>query len=311
MYMLIDMEYTPFSSLGYEMYYFDYINNTFHTRTMVMILIAKLIILCVVNKKQRILLVSFFIYHDRKYPKTNTSRFCKLKMMFNTSFSLIKIFSMWTCAINLTLITIVNPGLKNRGPANSIDSQNIDITISNSLKIHYQNIQGLIPFSCLSDPNPLLDVSKIFDLIILNETWLKDIINNNEILSCNEYKLFRCDRTLETHPPDPDDPKKFRKNGGGVLMAVRNNIAINTQRIDLKCKAEFLAIEIIMKDKSKIIVATCYRVGTLGLINPSEITNTVKDLVRKKKVKKFILLGDFNLPGVSWSPVTSSTNSIC
>ena len=65
-----------------------------------------------------------------------------------------------------------------------------------------------------------------------------------------------------------------------------------------------------MKDKSKIIVATCYRVGTLGLINQSEITNTVKKLVRKKKVKKFILVGDFNLPGVSWSPVTSSTNSI-
>ena len=62
-----------------------------------------------------------------------------------------------------------------------------------------------------------------------------------------------------------------------------------------------------MKDKSKIIVATCYRVGTLGLINQTEITNTVKKLVRKKKV---ILVGDFNLPGVSWSPVTSSTNSI-
>ena len=128
MYMLIDMEYTPFSSLGYEMYYFDYINsnNTFHTRTMVMILIAKLIILCVVNKKQRILLVSFFTYHNRKYPKTDTSRFCKLKMMLNTSISLIKIFSIWTCAINLTLITIVNPGLKNPGPANSIDSQSIE-----------------------------------------------------------------------------------------------------------------------------------------------------------------------------------------
>ena len=65
-----------------------------------------------------------------------------------------------------------------------------------------------------------------------------------------------------------------------------------------------------MKDKSKIIVGTCYRVGTLGLINQSEITNTVKKLVKKKKVKRFILVGDFNLPGVSWSPVTSSTNSI-
>ena len=123
----------------------------------------------------------------------------------------------------MTLITIVNPGLKNPEPAKSLNS--ID------LKIHNQNVQGLIPFSCLSDQNPLLDVTKILelqthvsfhkpDIIILNETWLKDTINNNEILSCNEYKLFRCDRTIETHSPDPDDPKKFRRNGGGVLIAV-------------------------------------------------------------------------------------------
>ena len=101
MYMLIDMEYTPFSSLGYEMYNFDYINsnNTFHTRTMVMILIAKLIILCVANKKQRILLVSFFTYHNRKFPKTNTSRFCKLKMMLNTSFSLLLTLYIVVCPL--------------------------------------------------------------------------------------------------------------------------------------------------------------------------------------------------------------------
>ena len=164
-------------------------------------------------------------------------------MLLNT-FSLITFFSIWTCAINLILITIVNPVLKNPGPANLINS----IDTNNTLKIHYQNVQVLIPFSCLSDHNPLLDVSKILefqtyvnihkrDIIILNETWLKDTINNNEILSCNDYKLFRCDQTLETHPPDPDDPKKFRKNGGGVLIAVRNNIAISTQRINIKCKA--------------------------------------------------------------------------
>ena len=284
---------------------------------MLIILFAKLIILCVRNRKQGLKLISIFTYHNKKYPKTEISPFFNLKSLLNTSFSMINIFSTWTCAINLTLITIVNPGLKNPGHVNSLNS----IDANNTLKIHYQNVQGLIPFSCLSDQNPLLDVTKILDLqahvsfhkpdiIILNETWLKDTINSNEILSCDEYKLFRCDRTIQTHPPDPDDPKKFRRNGGGVLIAVRNDIAINTQRIDLKCKAEFLAVELIMNDKSKVIVVSCYRVGTLGIKNHSEIANTITILLRKKKVKKFILVGDFNLPGVSWSPIKSFTNSI-
>ena len=287
----MDMKYA-FCNSDYKLYYLKYsFNSTYHMRTMLIILFAKLIILCVRNRKQGQKLISIFTYNNKKYPKTEILPIFNLKSLLNTS-SLIKIFSIWTCAINLTLITIVNPGLKNPGPANSLNSTDAN----NTLKIHYQNVQGLIPLSCLSDRNPLLDVTKILelqthvsfhkpDIIILNETWLKDTINNNEILSCNEYRLFRCDRTIETHPPDPDDPKKFRRNGG-VLIAVRNDIAINTQRINLKCKVEFLAIELIMNDKSKVIVASCYRVGTLAIKNQSEITNSIRILLRKKKVKK-------------------------
>ena len=62
---------------------------------------------------------------------------------------------------------------------------------------------------------------------------MKDAINDNEILSCEHYKIFRCDRTTDTHPPDPDDPKKFRKNGGGVFIAVKANLSINVHRINL------------------------------------------------------------------------------
>ena len=65
-----------------------------------------------------------------------------------------------------------------------------------------------------------------------------------------------------------------------------------------------------MNDSSKVIVATCYRVGTLGISNQSEICNTIRKLLMKKKVKKFVLIGDFNLPGVTWGPTLNSTNSI-
>ena len=72
------------------------------------------------------------------------------------------------------------------------------------------------------------------------------------------------------------------------------------KRVKIKCKAELLAIEIITENKSKVIIAICYLVGTLGQDNCFEITNTICKLLRKKNPKKFVMIGDFNLPGIHW-----------
>ena len=65
--------------------------------------------------------------------------------------------------------------------------------------------------------------------------------------------------------------------------------------------AEILGVEIVLENKTKVIIATCYRVGTLGLQNAEEILKGVRTPTRKKKVKKCILVGDFNLPHINWS----------
>ena len=46
--------------------------------------------------------------------------------------------------------------------------------------------------------------------------------------------------------------------------------------------AEILGIEIQLENKTKVIIATCYRVGTLGLQNAEEILKGVRTLTRKK-----------------------------
>ena len=51
------------------------------------------------------------------------------------------------------------------------------------------------------------------DIIIVTETWLNDNISNNEILSIG-YNIIRKDRSSG-------------KRGGGVLIALRNNIPYN------------------------------------------------------------------------------------
>ena len=115
--------------------------------------------------------------------------------------------------ITLSLIVISNCSLLNPGP-NSIQSG------ADSVSVYYQNINGLLTFSTLGQEHPSLNITKHTefqsyiitynpDIIILNETWLKPRILDNEILPINNYDLFRLDRSSSSHPPDPVNPKKF------------------------------------------------------------------------------------------------------
>ena len=65
-----------------------------------------------------------------------------------------------------------------------------------------------------------------------------------------------------------------------------------------------LATEVVLENRTNIIISTCYRVRTLGLNNAEEILKEVGTLIRKKSVKKCILVGDFNLPNINWSSGT-------
>ena len=107
-------------------------------------------------------------------------------------------------------------------------------------------------------------------------------------------------RSEKTHPIDPFNPKKYRRNGGGVLIAINISLSINSKTIPTNCSAELLAIEL-APNKTKIILTTCYRVGTLGMSNCSEILSTLGRLSRKKMLRKFIFIGDFNLKGIDWA----------
>ena len=91
----------------------------------------------------------------------------------------------------------------------------------------------------------------------------------------NNYNVYRLDRSLQSHPIDPLNPNKFRRNGGGVLIAVNNKLTLQSKLIPVKCAAELLAVILTLPDCTKIIISTCYRVGTLGISNCKEIMNTL------------------------------------
>ena len=239
---------------------------------------------------------------------------------FNTSHTITEgnvLISEWLCYLNFIGIFIAYPGISNPGPKSKVTYNG-----NNGITVFYQNVQGLIPFSSLTDQHPNLDSNKIFelhafiyknnpDVIILNETWLKPSILNTEILP-NDYNVYRLDRSLQSHPIDLLNPNKFRRNGGGVLIAVNNKLTLQSKLIPVKCAAELLAVELTLPDCTKIIISTCYRVGTLGISNCKEIMNTLNKLSRKKMLRKFVVIGDFNLKNVNWNAGNGiiSTNSL-
>ena len=232
---------------------------------------------------------------------------------FHDSSRKIGMSSEWLTLLNRLLIFIVFPGISNLGPkpTSGTNLRHFDNKDKNkNISVFYQNVQGLIPFSNLTDQHPCLDNNKIYelqayifnnspDIIALNETWLKPTVLSSEILPC-EYNVFRLDRSQYTHPIDPLNPSKFRRNGGGVLIAVHNELYIQSKVIPIKCAAELLAVELTLCDGSKIILTTCYRVGTLGTPNCNEIIQTLSKLSRTKMLRKFVVIGDFNLKGVNW-----------
>ena len=140
----------------------------------------------------------------------------------------------------------------------------------------------------------------IFDTtIVINKTWLKPDILDNEIIPKN-YTLFRLDHTKLTHPPDPNNPKKFRLNGGGVLIAMNNSLDLKLKLLKLNSKSETLSVTLTLKGSKKLCITTCYRVGTLGHSNHNEISKHIQQISINKSIKNHIIIGDFNLDSIDW-----------
>ena len=203
-------------------------------------------------------------------------------------------FLTWLAISNLVILVMCNVTITNPGP-------------KKGLSILYQNTQGLIPFSDLAKATPNLHESKINelhtyaymhspDIIILNETWLKPSINDNEIFPPEAYKIFRCDRSPKSHPPDPKNPNRFRKNGGGVLIAINSSLNIKSKLVNIDGSAEILSVDITLQNKTKFCLTTLYRVGTLGTANFINVKDYFHALLKKRSSSKIYVIGDLNFP---------------
>ena len=133
----------------------------------------------------------------------------------------------------------------------------------NDLKIVHLNIRGLK--STINDLSDLLVKLKNPEIIMLNETWLKESDNNRIILPNYKYEGI---------------PRNHKK-GGGVGFLIRTDILYRT-RNDLISDAKTLACEQcyieIKNNTEKVIIGTMYRPPSTNI---SEFINTFNTQIGK------------------------------
>ena len=194
---------------------------------------------------------------------------------FMNSFCRLTLLPIFLATLNLILlvisnITILNPGLMTVSVNKPLTIFSRPTSREKELLapiLVYNNVQGLINACGLTSENPPLNMTKIHelygylhtnkpDIVILNETWLKKSILDTEILPDN-YKIFRLDRSQKTHPWDPTQPKKFQKNGGGVLIGHRNELEVASNKINIaNAQAEPLSVMFRLPSGKKLCIST-------------------------------------------------------
>ena len=180
---------------------------------------------------------------------------------------------------NLVFIGAIAPDL---GPANnSTRSCNSD-----GLNILYINARSLKAFVASSDNGgtrvfkiqllQLLVFSSSYDVVCVCETWLNDSILSSEILP--GYTIYRRDR--------------LNRIGGGVLVAVKDDIR-STRHAELEPEnTELIVIELIIPNSNSVYLSIFYRPPNSA---PDDLLQLNSSLLSTRK-SSCILLGDFNLP---------------
>ena len=119
-------------------------------------------------------------------------------------------------------------------------------------------------------------------VIGVTETWLDGNVANNIFQCRNQYDIFRKDRNL---------------NGGGVALFSRKNLKATEIHSENFNDLELVAIQ--ARFKKEVVIFVCfYRSSVQQTEILPKLSLAVEYLISKGK--PLVLMGDFNLPGISW-----------
>ena len=159
------------------------------------------------------------------------------------------------------------------------------------LNIFYTNANGF--FNKIDELKCFLSCDgKKVDIICVTEThFSKDILDAE--VHIDGYTLFRHDRDFKVNESSHDV-----SHGGGSIIYVRSDINV-CKEVALANAPDSLAV-MIETSVGKLCIACIYRSNSLNSIQNSNLISCLKSICNVDNVFETILIGDFNLPDVSW-----------
>ena len=139
----------------------------------------------------------------------------------------------------------------------------------------------------------LRDVLESYDCDILGvtETWLNNSVKFSAITS--DYQVFRQDRE--------------HGSGGGVMLVVKHCLPGRLIKSVVVGRSECLFVDVRYTTSDYIRYCLIYRPPDTTLDESLELFDVIYNCL--KNVKLFLLLGDFNLPDISWCDFTARSQA--
>lgn len=167
---------------------------------------------------------------------------------------------------------------------------------SNRLHCFYQNVRSIQSGTKLREFQDSV-YSNQFDIVAVSETWLSQTISDSELLPW-DYDIHRCDRSSSGGDS---------VHGGGVLIASRTNLRCRPVFLHAteESNMEYVAIELNTNNCGKVLVAVFYR-------PPSSNVDWIRYFIKTLEncqYNKIVILGDFNLPSITWIDGSGFCNS--
>lgn len=165
------------------------------------------------------------------------------------------------------------------------------------ISAYYQNVRGLRTKTATFYRNICLSS---YDIICITESWLINGVNNSELFD-DRYIIFRRDRNYGV---------TNQGKGGGVLLAVRRELAAE-YRSEWSSSAEDLWVTLTIRTRNprsmyKMHICVIYvcneNMGNSMELQLSNFADKLTSIVLENPLDKFIIIGDFNMPLISWTP---------
>ena len=118
-----------------------------------------------------------------------------------------------------------------------------------------------------------------YEIVCLTETHIDSSIPDHQIFDYNNKIIYRNDRNI---------------HGGGVLIAINNDLVSSQINIDNTTNTELLFVRV----KETLIIGCYYRPQTDKTL--ATLSIALDTLAQKFPKDHIILVGDMNLPGIDW-----------